>query len=85
MSALARPLKASMAALPVSPEVAPTMVMRLPLRFSDRCIRRESTCMATSLKAKVGPWKSSSAKRLGFSWTSGATAACAERLHRRRA
>ena len=35
MSVVSRPRKASMAAEPVSPEVAPTMVARLPRRGED--------------------------------------------------
>ena len=41
---------------------------------SARSIRRASTCMATSLKASVGPWKSSRIQSLGPIWTRGATA-----------
>ena len=53
-------LKASMAAPPVSPLVAPTMVARVRRLASAQSIRRASSCIATSLKASVGPWKSSS-------------------------
>ena len=44
-----------MAALPVSPLVAPTMVIRSPVLASDACIIWPISCMAKSLKAKVGP------------------------------
>ncbi len=74
MSVLSRPLKASMAAEPVSPEVAPTMVARVPRWPSTWSISRARSCMATSLKASVGPWNSSSRKWLGAICTSGVTA-----------
>ena len=54
-----------MAAPPVSPLVAPTTVMPLLdwsfLRKSSKRLPRN--CRATSLKAKVGPWKSSQTQR----------------------
>ena len=59
---------------PVSPDVAPTMVARWPRSASTWSISRPSSCMATSLKASVGPWNSSSTKRFGASCTSGVTA-----------
>ncbi len=65
MSVRSRPAKASMAAPPVSPEVAPTMVARWPRSASTWSISRASSCIATSLKASVGPWKSSSTKVFG--------------------
>ena len=65
MSVRSRPAKASMAAPPVSPEVAPTMVARCPRSASTWSISRASNCMATSLKASVGPWNSSRMKRFG--------------------
>ena len=74
MSMRARSRQASIAALPVSPLVAPTMVMRSP-RFASTCSNRwPSSCSAMSLKASVGPWNSSSAKQRVSSCTSGATA-----------
>ena len=63
-----------MAAPPVSPEVAATMVTRSPRAASTRSISRASSCMATSLKASVGPWNSSSTHRLRSICTSGVTA-----------
>ena len=57
--------KPASAALPVSPEVAVTIMM-LSAGVSEvlpvRAMRRGSICKATSLKALVGPWKSSSTK-----------------------
>ena len=46
MSMFLQPLQASMAADPVSPDVAPTMVMRSPLFASTRSNRRPSICSA---------------------------------------
>ncbi len=74
-STFGRPRNASIAALPVSPLVAPTMVIRSPVRASAACIICPMICMAKSLKASVGPWNSSSRKWLGPSCTSGARAA----------
>jgi len=46
---------------PVSPDVAPTTVMRLPGRSERRCSKRlPRNWSATSLNANVGPWNSSS-------------------------
>ena len=39
----------------VSPEVAPIIVARLPRFLRDQSISFASNCMATSLKASVGP------------------------------
>ena len=50
------------AAEPVSPEVAPITVMCWPDWARKRSNTRPSACRATSLKASVGPWKSSSRK-----------------------
>jgi hypothetical protein len=47
--------EASMAAEPVSPEVAPTMAMRPPERDSAAWKSCPMSCIATSLKASVGP------------------------------
>ena len=65
MSVRSRPAKASIAAPPVSPEVAPAIVARDPRSASTWSISRASSCMATSLKASVGPWNSSRMKRFG--------------------
>ena len=73
MSVVSRPRKASMAAEPVSPEVAPTMVARAPRSARMWSITRARNCIATSLKASVGPWNSSSTKWLGAISTSGVT------------
>ena len=68
-----RPAKASIAAAPVSPEVAPTIVIgRAPCRLRKNSNSRPSSCIATSLKASVGPWNSSSSQSLAASWRSGA-------------
>ena len=67
----ALPRNASIAAEPVSPLVAPTMVRRLPERASDASNICPISCIATSLKASVGPWKSSSIQSLSPIWTSG--------------
>ena len=74
MSTRSRSRHASMAAEPVSPEVAPTMVTRWSRAVSTWSNRRPSTCIAMSLNARVGPWNSSSDHRSGPSCTSGATA-----------
>ncbi len=76
MSTASRSRQASMAAEPVSPEVAPTMVMRSPRLASTWSNSRPTSCSAMSLKARVGPWKSSSANSRASSCTSGATAGC---------
>ena len=65
MSVRSRPANASIAAPPVSPEVAPAIVARWPRSASTWSISRASNCIATSLKASVGPWKSSSTKHVG--------------------
>ena len=56
------PAKPASAALPVSPEVAVTIMMRSPEPPSApvRAMRRGSIWSATSLKALVGPPNSSS-------------------------
>ena len=47
--------------MPVSPEVAVTIITRpSPSASPARAMSRGSICRATSLKALVGPWKSSS-------------------------
>ena len=53
--------KPAIAAEPVSPDVAVTIMMRSapPSLAEVRAIRRGSICRATSLKALVGPPKSS--------------------------
>ena len=67
-----------MAAEPVSPLVAPTIVIRSPRRASAWSKRRPKSCIATSLKARVGPWNSSSAKVRWSIWASGVTAGWAK-------
>lgn len=71
--------------LPVSPLVAPTTVnlsrcspsdFFLFLRSRKNSKRFPSNCKATSLKAKVGPWKSSKTYTLSFSFFNGATSGC---------
>ena len=54
---LALPRSPWIAALPVSPEVAPSMVMDFCLEpfFKKYSKRLPSSCRATSLNAKVGP------------------------------
>ena len=58
---LAKDWKPRMAAVPVSPEVA--VKITIPLWSSEFSkavfIKRGRHCKATSLKARVGPWKSS--------------------------
>ena len=58
----------------VSAEVAPMMVTRSPRAASTWSNRRPSSCSATSLKASVGPWNSSSRKLDGPICDNGATA-----------
>ncbi len=70
----ALPRKASIAAEPVSPDVAPTMVIRCPVRASAASKSPPISCIATSLNASVGPWKSSSSQSFAPVCTSGATA-----------
>ncbi|MNN76317.1 hypothetical protein D3C81_1926890 [compost metagenome] len=74
MSTFSQALQPSMAAEPVSPEVAPMITTRSPRLASTWSSRRPSSCRAKSLKARVGPWNSSSTHSLPFSWRSGATA-----------
>ncbi len=70
-----RPAQALIAAEPVSPEVAPTIVIARS-RACRKCSNsRPRSCSATSLKASVGPWNSSSSQSLAASWRSGAIAA----------
>ena len=71
----ALPRKASIAADPVSPLVAPTMVSRRPERRRLAAKSSPISCIATSLKASVGPWKSSSSQSFGPICTKGARAA----------
>ena len=74
MSMVLRSRTASMAAEPVSPEVAPTMVACWCRAVSVWSSMRPSSCSATSLKASVGPWNSSSRCRpLSPSGFTGAT------------
>ena len=74
MSTRARPAQAAIAAEPVSPEVAPTMVIRASRSASTRSNSRPSTCSAMSLNASVGPWNSSWTNSDVSSCTSGTTA-----------
>ena len=55
-----RPRMAYSAALPVSPEVAPTMFSQRSCLSSVYSNSRPSSCMAMSLKASVGPLESCS-------------------------
>ena len=76
MSIAGLPRQASIAAEPVSPEVAPTMVTRRPSRSSTCSNKPPRNCIARSLNASVGPWNSSSAQSACSSCTSGAIAGC---------
>ena len=69
-----RPRKASIAAAPVSPEVAARIVAVRPRLRNAASKRRATICSAKSLKARVGPWKSSCSQMFGPSWISGAVA-----------
>ena len=73
MSRASRSRQASMAAEPVSPEVAPTIVTRSPRRASSWSNSRPTSCRAMSLKARVGPRNSSMSQIPSSSATSGAT------------
>src|SRR5690554_6340913 len=59
MSAFSQRRQPSMAAEPVSPEVAPMITTRSPRLVRTWSSRRPSSCRAKSLKASVGPWNSS--------------------------
>ena len=72
----AKPLKASIAAEPVSPDVAPTMVTFSPRRFNATSNIWPINCIATSLNANVGPWNNSNKKWFSESWTIGHFALC---------
>ena len=48
-------LHASMAAEPVSPEVAPRTIIFLSVFSAALSNKAANSCIATSLKAKVGP------------------------------
>ena len=78
MRTLRLPAKARTAAAPVSPEVAPTMVMRSSRRSRTRSNIRARSCIAKSLNASVGPWNSSSSHSSGPSCLSGAVAGWAK-------
>src|SRR6056297_3237010 len=54
-STASSPRNASMAALPVSPLVAPTMLTRVPERLSEASKSCPMSCMAKSLNASIGP------------------------------
>ena len=81
MSAWAQFFTPSIAAEPVSPEVAPTIVTRLPCCESTCSNNRPTNCRATSLNASVGPWNSSSTKWSSPICTRGTTAGCANVLY----
>jgi hypothetical protein len=68
-----RPTQAAMAAEPVSPEVATTIVARSDRRASSASNILPTSCSATSLNASVGPWNSSSTWSPGSTSTSGST------------
>ena len=55
-----------------------------PRSASTWSISRASNCIATSLKASVGPWNSSSTHWPAPSWTSGVDRGMAETWHRPR-
>ena len=74
MSTCSHPLTPSIAADPVSPLVAPTIVIRRPLRASTWSNIRPTNWRATSLNARVGPWNNSSSHWRSSICTSGATA-----------
>ena len=59
MSTFAQFFTPSIAALPVSPLVAPTIITRSLRAVRIVSNKRPSSCNATSLKARVGPWNSS--------------------------
>ena len=75
MSTLAQSFTPSIAAEPVSPLVAPTIVTRSPRSASTWSNSRPTSCRATSLNASVGPWNSSSSQWWSPICTSGTTAA----------
>ena len=60
MSTCSQPRTPSIAAEPVSPLVAPTIVIRSSRSASTCSNSRPTSCRATSLNASVGPWNSSS-------------------------
>ena len=76
MSTLAHDFTPSIAAEPVSPEVAPTIITRSLRAASTWSNSRPTSCRATSLNASVGPWNSSSSHSSGPIWTSGVVAGC---------
>ena len=84
MSSCARSRQASMAAEPVSPEVAPTMVTRWPRSASTWSNSRPSSCIARSLKASVGPWNSSCTQRCGLELDAAARSPGGRTRHRPR-
>ena len=74
---VSRPTHASMAAEPVSPEVATTIVARWSRAVSSWSNSRPTSWRATSLKASVGPQNSSSRWRSPSS-TTGHTSGCSK-------
>ena len=75
MSRFALPTHAAIAAEPVSPDVATTIVRRSPRRSSSASMSRPTSWSATSLNDSVGPCQSSCTQmsRSASSWTSGHT------------
>ena len=74
MSTWAQSRTASIAADPVSPLVAPTIVTRSPRWPSTWSNSRPTSCRATSLNDSVGPWNSSATHWWWSICTSGTTA-----------
>ena len=80
MSIVSRSRQASMAAEPVSPEVAPTIVTCPERRLSSASKSLPRSCRATSLNAKVGPQKSSMSQMSSAGSPSGTSGATSEWL-----
>ena len=74
MSTCSHPATPSIAAEPVSPLVAPTIVTRSFRLASTWSNIRPTNWSATSLNASVGPWNSSCTHSWWSSCTSGVTA-----------
>ena len=74
MSTCSQPATALIAAEPVSPLVAPTIVTRSPRSPSTLSNITPTSCSATSLNASVGPWNSSCTHSWWSSCTSGVIA-----------
>ena len=69
-----RPRIATSADEPVSPDVAPRIVVRLPARASAYSNSSPSSCSAMSLNASVGPFDARSRPSPGSSQSSGTIA-----------